>query len=107
MKPMLGDETEDQNPGASFAALDQTAGMSDADAAKKVRLINGLEKVKAQQIKRWREAAAQEERSGKRAKRGGVPPVPWICRCSVPMSLWRSRLHSPLPVVLCYVMLGR
>jgi len=53
------------------AILDQTAGMSDADAAKKVRLINGFEKLKAQQIKRWREAAAQEERTGKRAKRGG------------------------------------
>ena len=53
------------------AILDQTAGMSDADAAKKVRLINGFEKVKARQIKRWREAAAQEERTGKRAKHGG------------------------------------
>ena len=51
------------------AILDQTAGMTDADAAKKVRLINGFEKLKAQQIKRWREAAAQEERTGKRAKR--------------------------------------
>merc|ERR1711935_854837 len=26
-------------------------------------------------------------------------PVPWSCRCFAPMSVWQSRLPSPLPVV--------
>ena len=28
-----------------------------------------------------------------------APPVPWSCRCFVPMSVWRSKLPSPLPAV--------
>ena len=52
------------------AILDQTAGMSDADAAKKVRLINGFEKLKAQQIKRWREGRLR--RSGRASERNAA-----------------------------------
>ena len=47
-----------------------------ADAVKKLKSVKGFTKVYSKQLKRWREAVAEEKANGgKRKKHGGGPKV--------------------------------
>ena len=57
------------------AIVEQTIELQPAQALKKIKMVPGFDKVNKSMLKRWRQAAAQEQTTGKKAKHGGGPKV--------------------------------